>query len=296
MPKFIKAKGMEIKPPKGKAFSYETDPAMPKAHMITGVFGKRGAGKGVATAHLIKNLKFDRLFIISPTFESNSELMNQFDNIDDDDIYSDLDDKNIMKSITDKINEERDELIIYLAQMKEYKKFIKLMADNVTFIPDEMLLMFYKDGHFAPPKHKYNGRNPFIGLWVDDALASPVLTGRKMINFALRHRHVGAFGDDRPSIGCSIFYNAQNFRCMGGSIPRSIRNNFTNCVFFKSKDSKELLEIASEFSGEVTKEEFMRAYEIAMEDGEHPFLFVDLHKKDIHPSMFRSRFDKFIML
>ena len=299
MPKFIKASGMEIKPPKGKAFSYVTDPGMPKAHMLTGVFGKRGAGKGVATTHLIKNLKFDRLFIISPTFESNSELMNQFDNIDDDDIYSDLEDKNIMKKITDKIEAERDELVIWQEQMKEYKKFMKMMADNVAVIPDELLLMFYDrmKGQFMPPTHKYGGKNPFCALWVDDAIASPVLTGRKMVNFCLRHRHLGAFEDDRASIGCSIFFNAQNFRCQGGSIPRSIRNNFTNCIFFKSKDSKELLEIASELSGEVSKEEFMAAYDVAMDDGEHLFLFVDLHRKiPEHPSMFRSRFDKFIMM
>ena len=296
-PKFIKASGMEIKPPKGKAFNYRTDPLLPKAHMITGVFGKRGAGKGVATTHLIKALKFDRLFIISPTFESNSELMNQFNNIDPDDIYSDLDDKDILKKITEKIDEERDEIIRYEEQMKEYKKFLKMMSDNVSIIPDEMLLMFYKDGHFAPPEHKWGGRNPFCGLWVDDALASPVLTSRKMVNFCLRHRHLGAFENDRASIGCSVFFNAQNYRCQGGSIPRPIRNNFTNAIFFKSKDEKELDEIASEMSGEVSKEDFRKAYDIAMEDGQHPFLYVDLHRKiPEHPSMFRSKFDKFIML
>jgi tRNA A37 threonylcarbamoyladenosine biosynthesis protein TsaE len=117
-PKFIKAKGMEIVPPKAKAFNYKTDPLLPKAHMITGVFGKRGAGKGVCTTHLIKALKFDRLFIISPTFESNSELMNQFDNVDPDDIYSDLDDKDILKKITDKLDEERDDIVRYEEQMK----------------------------------------------------------------------------------------------------------------------------------------------------------------------------------
>jgi len=296
--KFIKAPGMEIQPPQSKAFAYKTDPAMPQAHMITAVCGKRGCGKGVCTTHLIKNLKFDRLFIISPTFESNYELMSQFDNIDPDDIYADLDDKEIMTKITDKINQERDDLVRYLEQMKEYKRFLKLMADNVSFIPDELLLMFYQDGKFAPPKHKWGGRNPFIGLWVDDALASPVLTGRKMVNFCLRHRHLGAFEDARPSIGCSIFFNVQNYKCQNnGSIPRPIRNNFTNAIFFKSKDQKELDEIATEMSGEVTKEDFMRAYNIAMEDPVHPFLFVDLHRKiPEHPSMFRAKFDRFIML
>ena len=296
-PKFITAKGMTISPPKGKAFSYKTAPELPKAHMLTGVFGKRGAGKGVATTHLIKALKFDRLMIISPTFESNSELMNQFDNIETDDIYSDLDDRDIMKKITEKIDQERDDLVIYHEQMKQYRQFMKMMSDNVSVISDDMLLMFYQDGKFSPPQHKYGGRNPFIGLWVDDALASPVLTGRKMVNFCLRHRHTGAFEDDRPSIGCSVFFNAQNYRCQGGSIPRPIRNNFTNAIFFKSKDEKELDEISSEMSGEVSKEDFRRAYDIAMADGDHAFLFVDLHRKiPEHPSCFRSRFDKFIML
>ena len=303
MPKFIKLNNMDIQPPKGKAFSYQTAPELPKAHMITGVFGKRGAGKGVATTHLIKALKFDRLFVISPTFESNSELMDQFDNIDPDDVYSNLDDKDIMKKITDKLEEERDEIVIYLEQMKQYKHLMKLLTDNVTIIPDEMLLTFFKDGRFVPPVYKYmdkngNARNPFCGLWVDDALASPILTGRKMVNFVLRHRHLAAFEDDRPSIGCSIFFNAQNYRCQGGSIPRPIRNNFTNAIFFKSKDEKEIEEISSEMSGEVTKEDFRKAYDIAMNDGDsHQFLFVDLHRKiPEHASMFRSKFDKFIML
>jgi len=298
MVKFITAKGMEIQVPKGKAFAYKTAPELPKAHMITGVFGKRGAGKGVATTHLIKALKFDRLFIISPTFESNSELMNQFDNIDPDDIYSDLNDKTILKQITDKLDLERDDIVRYDEQMKEYKKFMKMMGDSLTIIPDEMLLMFYKDGKFAPPVPKYPGnRNPFCGLWVDDALASPILTGRSMINFCLRHRHLAAFEDDRASIGCSIFFNAQNYRCQGGSIPRPIRNNFTNAIFFKSKDEKEIDEISSEMSGEITKEDFRKAYDIAMADGDHPFLFVDLHRKiPEHPSMLRSKFSKFIML
>jgi hypothetical protein len=34
-----------------------------------------------------------------------------------------------------------------------------------------------------------------------------------------------------------------------------------------------------------------------MEDPEpYPFLFIDLHKKENHPSMFRIRFNKFIIL
>ena len=49
---------------------------------------------------------------------------------------------------------------------------------------------------------------------------------------------------------------------------------------------KELEEIAEECAGEVSKETFMKAYDYAIQE---PFdlLFIDLHRKENHPSMFR---------
>jgi hypothetical protein len=52
--------------------------------------------------------------------------------------------------------------------------------------------------------------------------------------------------------------------------------------------------MASEMSGEVNKETFMKVYEKAT-DEPHSFLFVDLFPKESHPSQFRKRFDQFLI-
>ena len=65
-------------------------------------------------------------------------------------------------------------------------------------------------------------------------------------------------------------------------------------VIFKTKDRKELEEISMECSGEVDPAVFHQVYQRAT-DEPHAFLFVDLHKKDHHPSMFRKNFDTFLI-
>ena len=68
-------------------------------------------------------------------------------------------------------------------------------------------------------------------------------------------------------------------------------------LLFKTKDEQEMADIASSVSGEISKEQFEDVYNYAMNDPDpYPFLFIDLHKKSDHPSMFRIRFDKFIIL
>jgi hypothetical protein len=68
-------------------------------------------------------------------------------------------------------------------------------------------------------------------------------------------------------------------------------------IIFRTKDNQELLDIADSCGGEISKEQFMKVYDYAIETGgSHAFLFVDLHKKPNHPSMFRVCFDKFIII
>lgn len=293
--KVIKCKNAEIEVPKGKAFAYSTPPEMPKGHMVSIACGKRGAGKSVAVTNMVKMLNYDRVLVISPTFNSNSVIMKDL-NIDPEDVFEDADDPNVVNKIIQIVEEERDELETYLEQKKEYSKLLKMLHENYENIPDDMLLMFYDNGRFIPPQHKYNGRNPFIALIVDDCQSSKLFTNKRIQNLTIKHRHIGAFPNDRPSIGISMFFLVQNIKSKSGGLDRAIRNNSTNMLLFKNKDLKELDFIAGEMAGEVDKEVFLKAYNYAMEDGEHPFLFIDLHKKDTHPSMFRSRFNKFLVV
>jgi len=293
--KVVKLKDADINVPRGSAFAYNTPPSMPRGHMVSIAVGKRGAGKSVAITNLVKMLNYDRVLVISPTFKSNSLLMKEL-NIDENDVFEDPDDPRVVDKIIEIVEEERDDLQTYLDQKKEYKRLLKMLDDNYGNLPDELLLMFYNDGHFTPPQHKYGGRNPFIGVIIDDCQSSKLFTNKRIQNLTIKHRHIGAFDGDRPSIGVSLFFLVQNYKSKSGGIDRAIRNNATNCLLFKNKDEKEIDFIAGEMAGEVSKDDFLKAYNYAMEDGNHPFLFVDLHKKDHHDSMFRSRFNKFLVI
>lgn len=291
----VKLKNADINVPRGAAFAYSTPPEMPKGHMVTLAVGKRGSGKTVAITNLVKMLNYDRVLIISPTFKSNSLMMKDLD-IDPADVFEDADDPNVVDKIIQILDEERDELVTYLEQKKEYSRLLKMLSDNYGNIPDEMLLMFYNNGTFTPPQHKYNGRNPFVGLIIDDCQSSKLFSSKRIQNLTIKHRHISAFESDRPSIGISLFFLIQNYKSKSGGIDRAIRNNACNALIFKNKDEKEIDFIAGEMGGEVSKEDFLKAYNYAMEDGEHPFLFLDLHKKPEHLSMFRSRFNKFLCI
>lgn len=299
--RIVKVPNAEIQAPKGGAFAYKTAPHLPSAHMVSLFVGKRGSGKSCAMSNMVRMLNYDILYVISPTYKSNSILLKEL-NIDPDNVFDNPDDVSCVDEIIKRVEQERDDLQQYLKDKEEYEYLVAMLKRNEGQIPDELLLKFYNGMVFEAPYYKYmdkngNARNPFIGLIVDDAQSSKLFSTKKISNLTIKHRHIAPFDTDRPSIGLSMFFLIQNYSCKQGGLDRSIRNNCTNAIIFKSKDEAELAKISSEMSGEVSKDDFMKVYNYAMDDGEYPFLFVDLHRrpKD-HPSMFRSRYDKFICL
>tara|TARA_R100000541_G_C1892958_1_gene83711 strand:- start:402 stop:1322 length:921 start_codon:yes stop_codon:yes gene_type:complete len=298
--KQIKTKGMTIKVPKGNAFPYKTPTMCPKAHILCGVFGKRGASKSTSTVNLISEMGYDRAFVISPTFASNYGLMKMLPIEDESDIYTDVDDVSCIDEIVGKMDKIRDDMLQFEKENKQYKTFLKVLNDPTQNVSDSLLLMFYGNGNFEPPKWKYgldaNGKPkpPMCALLVDDAQGSKLMTNRKTQNAVLRHRHLGAFPGERPSIGLSMFFLCQTYRSMGGGCPKYLRANQTCSILFKNKDLKEIDFVASELAGEVSKDEFLKAYEFATEEP-YGFLFVDLHKKDCHPSGLRKNLNTFLI-
>ena len=291
-----KVPGMEIKVPKGQAFAFETDDMMFKSHQSCLVIGKRGSGKSVIAVNIIERMKYDRIFIVSPTIQSNKALLDRL-RIDPDDIY-DPDDLNALDDIKRKIDEERDLYEKYLADMKKYKEFMKkLNGENPIFrIPDEVLLMFYQNGTFQKPRHKWGGRKPHMAILFDDVMGSLLFTKgiRKLNKMTIFHRHLGQL-EEGGALGCSLYFLVQSYKAQAGGISKTIRNQATTIVLFKTKNDKELQEVQEECSGEISKETFYQIYEQATE-GEHNALVIDLHyKKDIHPSGFRKNLDTFLI-
>ena len=128
-----------------------------------------------------------------------------------------------------------------------------------------------------------------LGVLIDDCQGSSLFrpNGRFM-KFCIAHRHWGR------GLGISIFMACQNYTSPA-SCPRAVRGNLTHCMLFRNKDMNTIKQVAAEFGGEIDEETFMKVYEEATRDSPHDFLFIDLAKKDSHPSMFRKNFNTFII-
>ena len=94
-----------------------------------------------------------------------------------------------------------------------------------------------------------------------------------------------------------MFFAIQSFKAQTGGLSRVIRNQATNIILFKTKDEGELKDVAESVAGEVSSDIFNKVYNQAIGDGnDHEFLFIDLHPKKEHASMFRKRLDEFIIV
>jgi hypothetical protein len=288
-----KVKNLQIVPPKASAFKYDTPPDLPKLHQNVIFVGARGSGKGVSMANMIRMMPFDRCLILSPTVLSNKEILKDL-NIADTDVF-DPDDKDSVSKILKIIDQEVEDLERYRHEMKLFKKFNKLLSQSNSFIPDEMLELFYTGSDFKPPEHKYQGREPILALIVDDCQSTPLFRSRQFQNMVVRHRHCGMFKSG-GALGISLFMCIQNYTAQGG-LPRAIRGNVTSMCIFSIKDEKQLDQIASECAGEIEKDKFYEVYKTAIRDNENfEFLFVDFNKKPNHPSAFRRYFDTFLLI
>ena len=294
----VKVKNMEIKVPKGSAFSCETPPMAPKMHLLAAVVARRGGGKGVITAALIERLQVvDRLICVSPSASSNKVLLDRFSHIlDPEDIFHDVNDEHVHDKVIKKIEEERDQWEEYLAKKNLYDQAMtKIRSTTPLFsISEEHLLQF----HEGPPKYrgKANASHAAcILVWYDDVVGAGCMMGRgarRLANFALMHRHTGQLKAG-GALGCSLLFNIQSYKTHGG-LPKAVRNNLTLLLLGKVTSAKDLQAIYEEMAGEVLEETFYRIYDQATKE-KFGFLFLDMHPKDSHPSPYRRGLDTFLI-
>ena len=291
-------KGLQIVPPKETSGAYETAPDMPKMHVVMVINAKRGQGKTTCAVNLIEKMGYDYTIAVSPTMNSNKELMSRI-NIEH--IFEDPDDVTCIDKIKEIVNEEARDLERYRHELKEYNKLMRSIKDG-NRVDDDLMLKFFEANtygmnDFIKPKHRWNGRKPRIAVIFDDMLGSGIYSKPRKINgLATYSRHLGGL-QEGGSIGISLFFLIQSFKCQTGGLNKVIRNQCTQMIMFRSKDLKEIDDIAESCGGEISKDKFMQVYDYAIGDGSnYPFLFIDLHKKPEQPSMFRRRFDEYIIV
>ena len=289
-----KIKGIQFKDLGNKAFPIETPVEQINLHAVLLAVAKPRSGKTFFISNLLSMLPFDRILIVSSTFDSNKKMMENL-NIDESDVI-DPNDPVAIQKIIDIVNQERDDYELYQSQMKMYNDFLKLLK-SIAYIPDDLLLMFFNGNDFEPPKHKWNGRKPTIGVFIDDAQNSKIMSP-KLSNIVIKHRHLGAFKDGSRPIGISLFIAVQNYTAQGNGLPKSIRGNATHLAIWKTGNQKELDLLAIEQSGQLPSEKFYEAYNYIFDNPEaskHDFLFVDLATKEGH-SQFRKNYNEMMFL
>lgn len=296
--KTIDVKNLQIVPPKNESGSYETAPDMPKMHQVCVIVGKRAAGKSVAAVNLIEKLGYDYSIVVSPTMASNKEL---FKRLKIEHSFEDADDPTTIDQIKEIVLNEAKDYERYHHEMKEYNSLMRDIKEG-KYLDDNMLLKYFENNtnginDFVKPKHRWNGRKPRIAVLFDDMLGSMMYSKPRKVNaLATYSRHLGGL-EEGGSIGVSLFFLIQSFKCQTGGLNKVIRNQATSMIIFKTKDDQELKDIGESVGGEISKERFVDVYNEAIGDGSgHPFLFIDLHKKPEQPSMFRRRFDQYILV
>ena len=289
--KTAKVKGLDIIPPKSESGLYTTDTFMPKMHQVCIAVGKRASGKSTAIINLIERMKFDYCIAVSPTMNSNKELM---DRLKIEHTFEDVDDPNVIDQIKDIVKKEAEDLERYKDELKRYNKLMKDLKEG-KYLDDDLLLQFFNDeNHFQKPEHRWNGEKPRIACIFDDMLGSGIYSRpRKLNGLSTYSRHIGQLKEG-GAIGVSLFFLIQSFKCQTGGLNKVIRNQCTSMCLFKTKDRQEMKDVAESVSGEISEDIFNRVYDTAIREP-YDFLFIDLHKKKEHPAMFRRRLDEFII-
>ena len=177
---------------------------------------------------------FDYVIAVSATMASNKELMSRL-NIQHE---FDPDDPTVIDKIREIVEAEAADLERYQEEMRRYRKLMKLIhSESPLFrLPEGDLAAFYKDGDFKPPKHRYNGRKPKIGVIFDDCLGSQVYARpRKLNGLATYSRHIGQLKEG-GAIGVSLFFLVQSYKCQAGGLNKVVHNQCTCLMVFLSHE------------------------------------------------------------
>lgn len=285
----------EIKPPKKSSNWITTPDEQIKMHALVIACGKRGGGKTVALTALCRHLKkdkaLDRLIVVSPTWGSNKHMFEGLPVDEEEDIYHEPGPE-IVQHIIGKVVQEAKDYETYKEKLKLRKQLEAALrltrndADILNISPQLLIDCFNLDVFQEPPKHKYNGKRPVLGLFIDDSQATKLFNSGAFQNMVLKHRHLG------DGLGISIFMAVQTYSAQTGGMPKALRENCTHLLLFRTKSQPVLKQIGEE--NDLSEEEFMPIYEYATGDDEHSFLFIDFGPKS-KDRKFRKNFNQYIV-
>ena len=247
---------VKTKLPNKSAFTIQTDPDFIKLHTLMVINGKRGGGKTVALCNLLSEAKrknyFDRVFVITPTYNSNKTIWDIAD-ISEADVFEPS--MTVIKDVLSACEAEKEEWDQFLREKESFKKYNRDIKNRRQCRVNANELMSYLDLGFLDgkiPEWKYTiEQPPRLAIVLDDCLNTDVMARRTagLTNLAIRHRHICG------GLGVSMFFLVQSY-CSHGGVPRVIRENTTHLLLFKINDNKQVQKIKEESDLEVSDLEF----------------------------------------
>ncbi len=302
-----KSTGMRIRNLGNDAYTGDSPPEFWRMPCLFIANAKKHSGKTALITSALHRLKeagcMDVIIAISDTFDSNLKMMKNL-NIKREHVFS-PNDPEAIKKVINIIEAERDDLQRYRDELERYKELDKHLEnasiwDDQYLTPELLDLYNENTGEFERPTHWLNGKRAAVGVIIDDAQSSKLLSDKAFRNLCIKHRHIGSFSDGSAPIGCSLFIAVQNYTCQGNEgIPKAIRGNADVFAIWRTGNTNELDLLMTELSGMIPKEKLMKAYTTVMNKDptdKHACLVFETNPKNHAPSPFRIGLTDWLIL
>ena len=282
--KFVR--GMDISLVHKSGYAPETPEHIPKLHTLMILNGRRNAGKTTAITnylHILKQNKLiDRVFVITPTYESNKKNWEAL-GVDREDVIQPT--KESIQTILGHIKQESEDWDGYLDKKKKFEQIVNTDIPFHLMTPQAQQILVETGGR--EPEWKYEKeRPPVLFLVLDDCLGWPIyLPSAGMTRFVQSHRH-------HHKIGISVAMLTQTYCTKEAGIARPIRENCCILCLWKVKDQNQLKRIHEEIGNDVSLEKFDDMLEYATNK---PFGFLTIDFVPKKPEYaFRSQFNEYL--
>ena len=233
------------------------------------LIGCRTAGKSYLASKMLAQAQrektFDRVYIITPSFNSNKAYFGKY--VNEEDVYEPT--KESISEVIKSVEADRDEWEEYLQKKELYEMYKKDAKKNIKKIDEDTLITYDTFGFFDGiiPKWKYDKEEPPKSiLLLDDCLGSPaILQSSGLTRIATLNRHIAPLAENfkgRSACGLAVVILSQTYK-MSNGISRVLRENLSIITLFKNKQQKQLDAIKEELANVVDLDKFDKAYEYA---------------------------------
>lgn len=267
---------------------YPTQPHQFKSPFLALITAPRGVGKSFLASRLCRQFKdeniYDSWYVVSPSWESNQGHFKDLGIPSENVFYPN---KECIQKVLDAIEMEKEEWERYLIEMEIYNEFKratknKTALNNITNEELELFMDFkYIDENgninisIQKPKWKNKIVRPATSiLLMDDCLGSTALSqSEAFTSMTIRNRHLSPLKEpfeNRQSMGLSVLILSQCYlgggRGSQGGVPRSLRENLTLLIMFRTKQEGMMDKIRDEIGGAIDPVQFEEAVAYALQD------------------------------